>query len=126
VPQDGKILAPLDFRPCTKHVRRETEVNVPVCRAIDAHNHLGLLGPAFGDDWQNCPVAAPIDQLDRAHVGTYVDLDGGWDEDTLDSRLRKFKNAAPERFIFFGGPGWKYWADHGNAFGERAAKGFAA
>jgi predicted TIM-barrel fold metal-dependent hydrolase len=110
------------FNPVTKLLRRETRVLVPVCPVIDAHNHLG---PAFGGGWDSHPVSAVIDQLDQAHVSTYVDLDGGWGEDILDARLRKFKSAAPERFIFFGGPGWKHWAEDGNAFGERAAKRFA-
>jgi Amidohydrolase len=110
------------FSPVTKLVRRETLVHVPACPIIDAHNHLG---PAFGGGWDSLPVTELIDQLDRAHVSTYVDLDGGWGEDILDARLRKFKDAAPERFIFFGGPGWKHWAEDGNAFGKRAAKRFA-
>ncbi len=112
----------LDFPPVTKLVRRESHVHVPAFPVVDAHNHLG---PAFGGGWDSRPVAELLNQLDKAHVTTYVDLDGGWDEDILDARLRKFKDAAPERFIFFGSPGWKHWAGDGSAFGERAAKRFA-
>jgi predicted TIM-barrel fold metal-dependent hydrolase len=90
--------------PVAKLVRRETRVHIPAYPVIDAHNHLG---PDFGGAWD-------------------VDLDGGWGEDILDARLRKFKAAAPERFVFFGGPGWKHWPEEGHSFGERAAKRFAA
>ena len=109
--------------PLSKLVRLETRVHGPAFPVIDAHNHLG---PDFGGGWDLRPVSELIDQLDRAQVTTYVDLDGGWAEDILDVRLRKFKEAAPERFIVFGGPGWKHWAEDGNTFGERAAKRFAA
>lgn len=110
--------------PSTKLVHRETRVQRPAFPVIDAHNHLGHLGPAFGGGWDRKPVAELIDQLDRANVTTYVDLDGGWSEDVLNAHLKKFKAAAPERFVLFGGPGWKHWAEDGNAFGERAAKRF--
>jgi hypothetical protein len=49
-------------------------------------------------------VSELIDRLDEVYVDTYVDLDGGWAEDILDARLRKFKEAAPERFNFLVGP----------------------
>jgi predicted TIM-barrel fold metal-dependent hydrolase len=110
------------FNPVSKLVRRETKVHVPACPVIDAHNHLGA---DFGGGWDSRSVAELTDQLERANVTTYVDLDGGWGEEILDARLRKFKEAAPERFIFFGGPGWKHWAEDGNAFGEKAAKRFS-
>jgi predicted TIM-barrel fold metal-dependent hydrolase len=113
----------LDSRPTAKLVTRETTVHVPAFPVIDAHNHLG---PDFGGGWDRRPVAELVAQLDRAHVTTYVDLDGGWDETILDARLRKFKDVAPERFAFFGSPGWRHWAADGHAFGERAAKRFAA
>jgi predicted TIM-barrel fold metal-dependent hydrolase len=108
--------------PQTKLVRKETKVQVPAFPVIDAHNHLGT---DFGGGWDRKPVAELLARLDAAHVTTYVDLDGGWSEDILDARLAKFKHAAPERFAFFGGPGWKHWATDGHAFGERAAKRFA-
>ncbi len=108
--------------PHAKLVRKETQVHVPAFPVIDAHNHLG---PDFGGGWDRRPVSELIDQLDCAHVTTYVDLDGGWSEAILDQRLRTFKQAAPERFVLFGGPGWKHWAEDGHAFGERAAKRFA-
>jgi predicted TIM-barrel fold metal-dependent hydrolase len=114
-----------NFNPVAKFVRRESHVHVPAFPVIDAHNHLGHLGPAFGGGWDIRPVSELIDQLDRVHVTKYVDLDGGWGEDVLDARLRKFKEAAPERFIVFGGPGWKHWAEDGSDFGECAAKRFA-
>ena len=112
-----------DFRPVPKLVRKQTIVQKPHCRVIDAHNHLGV---DFGGGWANKSVSELIARLDEAYVDTYVDLDGGWGEDILDARLSKFKEAAPERFIFFGGPGWKHWQDDGEQFGEKAAKRFRA
>ena len=112
-----------DFRPVPKLVRKQTIVQKPHCRVIDAHNHLGV---DFGGGWANKSVSELIARLDEAYVDTYVDLDGGWGEDILDARLSKFKEAAPERFIFFGGPGWKHWQDDGDQFGEKAAKRFRA
>lgn len=112
-----------DFRPVPKLVRKQTVVTAPHCKVIDAHNHLG---PDFGGGWSERSPRELLDQLDEAHVLTYVDLDGGWGEDILDARLRKFKENAPERFVFFGGPGWKNWASDGDHFGQLSAKRFQA
>ena len=84
---------------------------------IDAHKHLGV---HFGGGWANKSVAELTGRLDDAYVDVYVDLDGGWSEDILEARLRKFKEVAPVRFIFFGGPGWKHWQVDGDRFGENA------
>ena len=112
-----------EFRPVSKLVHKETRVTTPYCNVIDAHNHLG---PDFGGGWCEKTPQELLDRLDEAHVQCYVDLDGGWGEAILDARLRKFKAAAPERFVFFGGPGWKNWAEDGARFGERSAKRFRA
>ncbi|MBG1232368.1 amidohydrolase family protein [Aestuariivirga litoralis] len=112
-----------DFSPRPQLVRRETRIERPRFPVIDAHNHLG---PDFGGGWDTKPVSQLIDTLDRAGVRCYVDLDGGWGEDILDARLKKFKEPHPDRFICFGSPGWKHWADDGAQFGEKAAKGFRA
>jgi predicted TIM-barrel fold metal-dependent hydrolase len=112
-----------DFCPVSKLVVKQTILKKPHCRIIDAHNHLGV---DFGGGWAHKSVIELIDRLDEAYVDTYVDLDGGWGEDILDARLKKFKEAAPERFIFFGGPGWKHWQVEGDQFGENAAKRFKA
>ena len=52
----------------------------------------------------------------------YVDLDGGWGEDILDDRLRRFKALRPERYRVFGGVNWSLWPEEGDAFGEKSAK----
>ena len=39
-----------------------------------------------------------IERLDKAGVTHYVDLDGGWGEEILESHLDYFKNAAPIAF----------------------------
>ncbi len=107
------------FRPAPKLVRKETRIERPAFPVIDAHNHLG---PDFGGGWSEKPAAELIARLDEAHVQTYVDLDGGWGEEILDARLRKFKEPFPDRFILFGSPGWQHWASDGSQFGERAAQ----
>jgi predicted TIM-barrel fold metal-dependent hydrolase len=119
----GLQLRLTEFRPRSQLVVKETPVLTPHCKVIDAHNHLG---PDFGAGWSERSPSELLDRLDEAHVQTYVDLDGGWSEAILDARLRKFKSVAPERFIFFGGPGWKNWTDDGPRFGEVAAKRFRA
>lgn len=114
-------LALEDYQPVTQLVRRETHVDAPCCPVIDAHNHLG---PDFGGGWSERPVAELMALLDEAHVKAYVDLDGGWGEAILDARLRKFKDHAPERFICFGSPEWKRWAEKAAGFGEWSARNF--
>ena len=112
-----------DFRPASKLITKQTFVTTPHCKVIDAHNHLG---PDFGGGWSEKSPRELLDRLDEAHVLTYVDLDGGWGEEILDQRLSKFKEVAPERFIFFGGPGWNNWTSDGGRFGELSAKRFRA
>ncbi len=101
---------------------RATVVPTPAFPAIDAHNHLGM----FGGNWDRKDVSELLAALDAAQVTHYIDLDGGWGEDVLDAHLRKFKEAAPERFTMFGSPNWQLWRDTGNAFGDVSAKRFRA
>ncbi|MFN8450425.1 MAG: amidohydrolase family protein [Anaerolineae bacterium] len=107
-----------DFAPVPRLVTRETPVTKPRFPVIDAHNHLGLEG--FGG-WDKRPVSQLLDILDAADVRVYVDLDGGWGEDILETHLDHFKAAAPERFRVYGGVDWSKWAEHGDRFGEWAA-----
>jgi predicted TIM-barrel fold metal-dependent hydrolase len=94
-----------------------TLVDQPRYPVVDCHNHLG----EHGCNWDKRPLSELLDQLDQAHVQTYVDLDGGWDEDILCDHLERFKAAAPERFCVFGGVDWEAWKDQGDHFGEWAA-----
>ncbi len=112
-----------DFKPKAKLTTKVTEVNQPNCEVIDAHLHLGS---PFGGEWLGQPVDAILDAMDAARISTVVDLDGGWGEDILDTHLRHFKEHAPERFVHYGGVDWSKWSDHGDAFGEWAAKRFRA
>ncbi len=106
------------FKPVPKLVTKETVVTRPRFPVIDAHNHLSLDG--FGG-WDKRPVAELLDILDAADVRVYVDLDGGWGEDILETHLDHFKAAAPERFRCYGGVAWDKWPEHGSRFGEWAA-----
>jgi predicted TIM-barrel fold metal-dependent hydrolase len=118
VPDDSRDLYLSEFKPTTRLVTRETRVERPRFPVIDAHNHLSLEG--FGD-WDKRPVSELLDILDAADVRVYVDLDGGWGEDILETHLDHFKAAAPERFRVYGGVDWAKWPEHGDRFGEWAA-----
>src|SRR5687768_4550689 len=83
-----------EFKPTSKLVTRTTSITRPRFPVIDAHNHLSLGG--FGG-WDKRPVSQLLDILDEADVRVYVDLDGGWGEDILETHLDHFKAAAPER-----------------------------
>jgi len=107
-----------DFKPVPKLTAKVTQVEKPKYPVIDAHNHLSLEG--FGG-WDKRPVSQLLDILDEADVRVYVDLDGGWGEDILETHLDHFKAAAPERFRVYGGVAWEKWAEHGDRFGEWAA-----
>lgn len=107
-----------DFKPVPKLVTKVTQVARPRFPVIDAHNHLSL--PGFGG-WDKRPVSELLDILDQANVTCYVDLDGGWGEDILESHLDHFKAAAPERFRVFGGVDWDKWPELGNKFPDWAA-----
>lgn len=114
-------MATISERPISQLCVKETKVERPAFPVIDAHNHLG---DDFGGGWHRRSATELLDRLDEANVSAIVDLDGGWSEDVLDARLAKFKEAAPDRFAFFGGPGWHHWDSEGNQFPIRAAERF--
>jgi predicted TIM-barrel fold metal-dependent hydrolase len=107
-----------NYFPQSKLVIPRKEVLKPRFPAIDAHNHLG---EEFGGGWENQPFEELISLLDEAGIVRYIDLDGGWGEDLLDSHLEHFKERAPERFQVFGGVDWSRWSEMGNQFPDWAA-----
>jgi predicted TIM-barrel fold metal-dependent hydrolase len=107
-----------NFNPRSKLVTKTTLVEKPRFPAFDAHNHLG---EDFGGGWDQKPLSRLLDLLDQAGIARYVDLDGGWGEDLLHAHLDHFKQAAPDRFLVFGGVDWSRWPQMGNAFPEWAA-----
>jgi len=107
-----------NYRPQSKLVTGETRLEQPRFPAIDAHNHLSA---SFGGGWDQKPLPALLDCLDEAGIKCYVDLDGGWGEEILNSHLDYFKQPAPERFQVFGGVDWSQWSERGEAFPEWAA-----
>jgi predicted TIM-barrel fold metal-dependent hydrolase len=107
-----------NYIPQSKLVVPQTEILKPRYPAIDAHNHLG---EDFGGGWEDQPFEELIGLLDEAGIVRYIDLDGGWGEDLLDSHLKLFKEKAPERFQVFGGVDWSKWVEMGDAFPEWAA-----
>ena len=108
-----------NFKPQSKLVAKTTVVDKPRFPVIDAHNHLA---EPFGGGWDQKPISELLELLDEAGVTHYVDLDGGWGEEILESHLDYFKNAAPDRFQIFGGVDWLKWGSMGDAFPEWAAK----
>lgn len=115
-PQDNLPLH--DYEPRSRLALSETSVLRPRFPVIDAHNHLG---EEFGGGWINRPVEELLDVLDQAGVKMLFDMDGGWGEQVLQQHLDHFRNAAPERFVHFGGVEWNQWPEMGNRFGEWAA-----
>ena len=83
-----------DFHPVSKLVVKQTILQKPHCRVIDAHKHLGV---HFGGGWANKSVSELIDRLDEAYVDTYVDLDGGWGE--KDYELLSQNNSPNQKFV---------------------------
>lgn len=112
-----------EFVPRPKLVVKETSILTPRFTVIDAHNHLA---EPFGGGWDQRPIRELLDIMDAANVQAYVDLDGGWGEDILHRHLDSIKAHAPERFYMFGGVDWSKWTEHGDHFGEWAAKQFRA
>lgn len=107
-----------EFRPKPQVVRPETPITGPSMPFIDAHNHLGR----FGGSWDERPATAFFDQLEANGCVHYVDLDGGWGEDILEDRLRRYKALHPERYRVFGGVDWALWKEEGDGFPEKAAR----
>jgi len=107
-----------DFRPKSQLVTKTTLVEKPRVPVIDAHNHLA---EPFGGGWDKKPLAELLDSLDEAGVVTYVDLDGGWGEEILNTHLDLFKAKAPARFQIFGGVDWSQWESKGDGFPDWAA-----
>lgn len=105
------------FRRQPRLVVQRMHVTGPRRPFIDAHNHLG----AYGGGWDQRPPADLFARLEEAGVVHYVDLDGGWGQDVLDDRLRRFKAFAPDRYRVFGGVDWGRCADEGHAFADRSA-----
>jgi predicted TIM-barrel fold metal-dependent hydrolase len=121
--QPKKALALQDYRPQPQLCVPVTAVQRPRFPVVDAHNHLSF-GPDGG--WIKRPVAELLELLDRAGVRFLVDLDGGWGEQILHEHLDSVKAAAPERFAVFGGVDFTAWPEHGDRFGEWAARRFRA
>ena len=111
-----------DFRPRPKLVVPQAGITAPFRKVIDAHNHLG----SFGGGWDKRTPVAFFDHLATTQVVHYIDLDGGWGEDILDDRLRRFKEYAPDRYRVFGGVNWGLWAEEGHGFAEASARRFRA
>jgi predicted TIM-barrel fold metal-dependent hydrolase len=107
-----------DYCPKSALQTSTTRITEPRFPVIDAHNHLSGM---FGGSWDQREVSALIDLLDQARVQVYVDLDGGWGEDILQQHLDHFKQAAPDRFVVFGGVDWDAWPQHGDHFADWAA-----
>lgn len=106
------------YRPRPQLVVESTPVARPRFPVVEAHNH--LMEP-FGGGWEKRPFEELLARLDEAGVVHYVDLDGGWGEDILNTHLDLFKARAPERFSVFGGVDWSRWREMGDAFPEWAA-----
>ena len=108
-----------DFKPQSKLVTKTTLIEKPRFAVIDIHNHTG---GTFGRGWCDCEISDFTAVLDAANVKYFIDLDGMYGEKVLQQRLDKFKTVIPDRYAVFGGVDWSAWVDHGDRFGEWAAR----
>jgi len=116
--KEGNDLFLHEYHPRSRLEVKETLVTTPCFPVIDCHNH--LMDP-FGGGWDKKPLTELLEELDKAGIKEFWDLDGGWGEDILQSHLDHFKSPTPERFRIFGGVDWSQWAKHPHDFGEWAA-----
>lgn len=107
-----------DFRPQAKLVTKTTRIERPRFPVIDAHNHLGFFG---GEAISQFSLDQLCDRLDEAGVTHYIDLDGGWGEETLQRHL-DYLAPRGDRFQVFGGVDWSRWPELGAGFPEYAAR----
>jgi predicted TIM-barrel fold metal-dependent hydrolase len=105
------------YKPISKLTIPQHHISRPRFPVVDAHNHLDGLFSKLSNE----PISSILDRLDEVDIRVYVDLDGGWGEDILHRHLDRYKAAAPERFLVFGGVDWSKWPEHGDRFGEWAA-----
>jgi predicted TIM-barrel fold metal-dependent hydrolase len=108
----------IDYTPRSKLQVKTTLVQKPRFPVIDAHNHINA---TFAPS-ESTSIQGLLGNMDEAGVKIFVDLDGGWGEDILQSHLDTYKSVSPERFIHFGGVDWLQWAEKAGEFGEWAAK----
>ena len=107
-----------DYRPRSCLVTKTTEILKPRFPVVDFHNHLG---DEFGGGWIQRPLEELLAVLEEAGVRTYVDLDGMYGEDILDTHLKHLESAG-ERFRVYGGVNWSAWQEQGDHFGDWAAE----
>ena len=106
-----------NYKPRSKLVVPTHPVLKPRFPVVDAHNHLDGFMPHIA----KMPVSEILAIMDESGTRVYVDLDGGWGEDILNRHLDRYKAAAPDRFMIFGGVDWSQWPVQGNGFAEWAA-----
>ncbi len=111
------------YRPQSCLVSKTTAVTSPRFPVIDAHNHLS---EQLGSTETGRQVEELVEQLDRAGVRLFVDLDGGWGEEILQGHIDQYKTPYPERFLVFGGINWEMWEKLGEEFPQWAAERLVA
>lgn len=107
-----------NFQPLPSLVTKNTLIKRARFPVVDAHNHLD---DEYGGGWIHKPISGLLSILDDMNVKTFVDLDGGWGEKTLQVHLDKLKTKAPETFRVFGGISWEAWENLGTKFPDWAA-----
>jgi predicted TIM-barrel fold metal-dependent hydrolase len=113
----GNDLLLSEFRPVTSLRLPVHEVERPLVRAIDAHNHLG---PIFGGDWPGRSVNDLLAVLDEAGVDALVNLDGGFGPE-LSREVQKWQDASEGRILVFAGLDYQRWSIDPH-FGETEAE----
>ena len=106
------------YKPQSKLVVPAHPVLNPRFPVVDAHNHLDGFMPHIA----KMPVSEILSIMDESATRVYVDLDGGWGEDILNRHLDRYKAAAPDRFMMFGGVDWSQWPDPGRPVWRMGSK----
>ena len=115
-PGGHEQLALGDFAPRRKVRLPETRVDRPTWPVISAHEHLG---PVFGGDWAERPVAELLATMDSVGITSIVDLDGG-QGDALSRQVERYQEQHPSRISVFAGLDYAAWRAE-RAFGELEA-----
>ena len=105
-----------EFRPRRALRVPATAVERPAWPVVSSHEHLG---PVFGRDWAQRPVAELLAAMDEVGIETIVDLDGGQGT-ALSRQIERYQTPHPTRVLAFAGLDYGSWATD-PAFGEREA-----
>lgn len=111
-----------DYRPRSRLVVPEHQVQRAAVPAIDSHTHLGQWLTPDGS-WVVRDLGRLVAEMDECNIAGMVNLDGRWGAE-LAANLTRYDNAYPGRFATCAHLDWRELSAPG--FGERLAAGLRA